>query len=457
MTGLFADGILESFYRTDYIGDRYECKWDGTTNPARETLYLGGDAYSAPMVYIKQKNGSWTLYNIGRDYLGSITQIATTDGTPVAEYSYDPWGRLRNPQTLSIYARGNEPTLMLGRGFTGHEHLTQFGLINMNARLYDPLVGRFLSPDPFVQDADFSQNLNRYSYALNNPLKYSDESGEYALIDDCLLAVIGGFINWGVNGFKTGNGQGALYFAIGALGGLGTLYAPEAESLVLGVVSGLNSVVRQAYTTGEWNASSIDPMRVAADACLGIFTPYIGGELSSWLSNTPILTWTSNIASKALSLTLNRGLSNGLSGFILGTGLGLMATNGDWNQAWKMGLESGALGFSFGALSGFVEGYLQDQPTRQNQNENDPAATNDGNRVSDHANKRMGERSVSESSVQDAINNPLSVQPGKTTENGPSVKYIGNEATVLVNPTNGTIITVYPTSTQRRNKLLQKK
>ncbi|MDR1526179.1 MAG: RHS repeat-associated core domain-containing protein [Dysgonamonadaceae bacterium] len=55
--------------------------------------------------------------------------------------------------------------------------LPEFGLINMNGRMYDPLLGRFLSPDPFVQMPDFSQSFNRYSYCLNNPLKYNDPSG----------------------------------------------------------------------------------------------------------------------------------------------------------------------------------------------------------------------------------------------------------------------------------------
>ena len=196
MEEIISLGFGELWNQTAYIGDRYECTWvSGDLFPGKEILYLGGDAYSAPMVYIKQGDGDWTLYNIGRDYLGSITQIATKTGLPVAEYSYDPWGRLRDPQTLSIYGRGHEPTLFLGRGFTGHEHLSQFGLINMNARLYDPLVGRFLSPDPFVQDADFSQNFNRYSYALNNPLKYTDESGEFFVLDSWLIGLIGGGVD----------------------------------------------------------------------------------------------------------------------------------------------------------------------------------------------------------------------------------------------------------------------
>jgi hypothetical protein len=48
----------------------------------------------------------------------------------------------------------------------------------MNGRLYDPVVGRFLSPDPFIADPSFSQSYNRYAYALNNPLKFTDPSGE---------------------------------------------------------------------------------------------------------------------------------------------------------------------------------------------------------------------------------------------------------------------------------------
>ena len=63
------------------------------------------------------------------------------------------------------------------RGYTGHEHLERTGLIHMNGRVYDPVIGRFLSPDPVVADASFSQSWNAYSYALNSPLSYSDPSG----------------------------------------------------------------------------------------------------------------------------------------------------------------------------------------------------------------------------------------------------------------------------------------
>ncbi len=62
-------------------------------------------------------------------------------------------------------------------GYTGHEHYQDFGIINMNGRIYDPAMGRFFSPDPFIQDPENLQSFNQYSYVYNNPLKYTDPSG----------------------------------------------------------------------------------------------------------------------------------------------------------------------------------------------------------------------------------------------------------------------------------------
>lgn len=71
------------------------------------------------------------------------------------------------------------------RGDTGHEHLQSVGLINMNARLYDAKLHRFLSPDKYIQDPSNTQNYNRYGYCVNNPTKYTDITG-----NEFLTAVI---------------------------------------------------------------------------------------------------------------------------------------------------------------------------------------------------------------------------------------------------------------------------
>ena len=140
--------------------------------------WLGGDAYSAPAVSVKVGTDTPIIYYLLRDHLGSITHVVKASDLSTNEYSYDAWGRRRNAINWS-YDLSGQPALFAGRGFTGHEHLQEFGLINMNGRLYDPLLGRFLSPDENVQMPDYSQNLNRYSYCLNNPLKYTDPDGEF--------------------------------------------------------------------------------------------------------------------------------------------------------------------------------------------------------------------------------------------------------------------------------------
>ena len=60
-------------------------------------------------------------------------------------------------------------------GTPGHEHLNQFGIINMNARLYDPLLVRFLAPDPYV-GSGMANDFNRYIYCKNNPLMFTRTS-----------------------------------------------------------------------------------------------------------------------------------------------------------------------------------------------------------------------------------------------------------------------------------------
>ena len=80
----------------------------------------------------------------------------------------------------------------------------------MNGRLYDPLTAQFLSPDNYVQLPDFTQNFNRYSYCLNNPLVYTDPEGEWiftilaAIFCPALLPVaIGTDIGWMTGGMKS--------------------------------------------------------------------------------------------------------------------------------------------------------------------------------------------------------------------------------------------------------------
>ncbi len=147
------------------------CEREVAGGVTTQYIWIGGDAYTAVAVAKKVGTGSWVVYNIFRDHLGTITHLK--NGSNAAdEYNFDAWGRRRDKDDWT-YTLTSEPALFADRGFTSHEYLEDFKLYNMNGRMYDPVVARFLSPDPVVQDPTFTQNLNRYSYCLNNPLRFT--------------------------------------------------------------------------------------------------------------------------------------------------------------------------------------------------------------------------------------------------------------------------------------------
>ncbi len=169
-------------FRKHYSADgTMEIKEDRTLGTTEFITYLGGDGYTAPVVYKKTFNTSGiaqeqTLY-LHRDYQGSILAISNNTGAVLEKRLFDAWGSLISVQNGSSQPIANGSWL-IDRGYTGHEHLQSVGLINMNGRLYDPKLHRFLQPDNNIQDPLNTQNYNRYSYVLNNPLKYTDSSGE---------------------------------------------------------------------------------------------------------------------------------------------------------------------------------------------------------------------------------------------------------------------------------------
>ena len=182
-------------YKTKYfVGGIYEEELvEALTNNTSEINYVaGGDGLAA--IFVKDDQGE-NLYYIHKDHLGSYQAVSNESGALQEELYFSPWGNRGSATTWSYPLTQNEG--FYGRGFTGHEHLPEFNLINMNGRVYDPILGRFLSPDNYIQLPDYTQSLNRYSYALNNPLVYTDPSGEFFL--ELLAAVVGNYIIGGLH------------------------------------------------------------------------------------------------------------------------------------------------------------------------------------------------------------------------------------------------------------------
>ena len=112
-----------------------------------------------------------------RDHLGSVEAVSAAG--PVLALAYDPYGARRAADWSRALTDAESAALsdVQPRGFTGHEHLARVGLIHANGRLYDPRLGRYLSPDPVVSDPTSSQDWNGYSYVANSPLSFTDPTG----------------------------------------------------------------------------------------------------------------------------------------------------------------------------------------------------------------------------------------------------------------------------------------
>lgn len=224
---------------TKYYSGPYEEIQKGSITQKNYYIYAGGQIAA---VYTEGSSDAG-MYYFHNDHLGSPWLITNTSGNEVQRLNFDAWGRRRDASNWSNYV--NLPTFKFDRGFTGHEHLDMFGLINMNARLYDPLLGRFLSPDPIVQAPEFTQSFNGYTYALNNPLAYTDPNGEFFF--SALIPGVGVFLDamcWGATlgaaaggvksavqgqNFWSGAWKGAITGGVGGLmgpiGGAGMSFA----------------------------------------------------------------------------------------------------------------------------------------------------------------------------------------------------------------------------------------
>lgn len=199
-------------------------------------------------------------YFIHPDHLGSWTLVTDSYANIRQDVMYDAWGTPYGFDETDTTALVPVQSLLFDRGFTGHEHLLYFGLINMNGRMYDPFTSGFLSVDNYVQSPDYTQSFNRYAYCLNNPLKYTDPDGEFWHI--IIGAAIGGIANLATNWGKIDTfGEGLVYFGIGAAAGALGAATGGAAAGVFGTVgfagaslTGAASGLASGFTTGAGNA-----------------------------------------------------------------------------------------------------------------------------------------------------------------------------------------------------------
>ncbi len=211
---------------------------------------------------------------IHKDNLESWNVITDEDADVLQRLSFDAWGNLRNPERWDEDV-DNEP-MLYDRGFTGHEHLWEFGLINMNGRLYDPLLSMMLSPDNNIQIPQSSQSFNRYSYCLNNPLKYYDPTGEF--VESIAFGVAGGAANLVFNARNIDSfGEAALLFGVGFVKGFLMEYTMGQSwflqvgigAVTEGLVAGANCMVNIGDGNFEFSGDDWNSVKSASHYGLG--------------------------------------------------------------------------------------------------------------------------------------------------------------------------------------------
>lgn len=166
---------------TLYIGGLFEeisTQAGGVVN--RHHIAVAGSAIAV----VDTKPGS--LVAIKESYLhknhqGSVLAITDMDGEVAERRYYDAFGDIKSyiGQSNQMYSAWIGFNAATDIAFTSHRTLVSAGVIHMGGRVYDALIGRFLSADPHIQAPLNSQSLNRYSYTLNNPLSFTDPSGYF--------------------------------------------------------------------------------------------------------------------------------------------------------------------------------------------------------------------------------------------------------------------------------------
>ncbi|HRP91206.1 MAG TPA: RHS repeat-associated core domain-containing protein [Edaphocola sp.] len=260
-----------------------------------------------------KEDGSSIRYYVLTDYLGSITHIMNHNGNIIEAKSYDAWGRYRSPDNWQPY----DPTfadMQFYRGYTGHEYIPEFGIINMNGRLYDPLVGRMFSPDPYIMGSDNTQGYNRYTYALNNPFTYTDPSGEFVWAPLIIGAAVGAYIG-------------------GTMANQGN------------------------YNPFQWDRNSKTWGWMAGGAVVGGLSGFIGGAIAS--AGVPFSNTAGIVASSFVNSVGTAAYTGGQTGINVSLGAAsLNLSNGEFGFLGKKGNSwSENLGYAFGALANLQDAF----------------------------------------------------------------------------------------------------
>ena len=287
---------------------------DNNNGSTKIITYVGGDAYTAPIAYIKQNGGTPTdeYHYLHRDYLGSILAITDSSANILEQRQFGAWGVTDAFKKEGQLAEFNHDSL-IGRGFTGHEHFFEVSLIHMNGRMYDAHLGRFLSPDNYIQDIYNTQSYNRFGYVWNNPLVLSDPSGEFIVTAIIIGAIVGAYIG----GAQANGDWNPLNWDWGS----GDTWGGIIGGAAIGGVSGAVGAVAGVAAAGWLSAAT----GISGGIIGGGFAGLVGGAAGGFISGFG-MSFLPGASGNAFVNGLKGAAMGGLGGLVLGGTIGAFTT-----------------------------------------------------------------------------------------------------------------------------------
>jgi RHS repeat-associated protein len=238
------------------------------TQRITKSYYFAGSQLIALRVYTAPTSS--VLYYLHGDHLGSTSLTTDASGNAVARQLYDAWGNIR-------YVTGTLPTDI---GYTGQRLDNSTGLMYYRARYYAHYLNRWLSPDTIVPDQANPQSLNRYSYGLNNPVRYTDPTGHYVCDED------------------TGDCSTRRWHRFGA-----------SATLTAGQLRAIYGIRLTADKAQVWSATDIQNI---SDAVQQIAASM---DFATWSNGKPTVAKVAGLFQKAMgSVRLNRSSDTGANG-----------------------------------------------------------------------------------------------------------------------------------------------
>ncbi len=301
---------------TFYVGSHFEVSQSGTGTETTRFIFAGN------LRIAQIKDGATSFFH--KDHLGSSTIMSNINGSPLETSEYLPFGGQR---TYTGSAVSNYK-------FTDQEFDPESGLYNYNARLYDPVLGKFVTADTIVPDPSSPQTLNRYSYCYNNPLVYVDPDGHFGFIVSAIVGAIIGGVQAELSGGDfwegaiTGAVSGALFFGAGELV----------------VNAGVNSFI--AHTGAGMLSGGINAGITGGDIGMGIITGGISGGIGEFGGGILSDYGFNSFGEQFIGRSLIGGVTGGITSEISG---------GSFSDGFSSGLKTAAYGYLFNHMT--HEGY----------------------------------------------------------------------------------------------------